>query len=379
MNNLASTTNANDIAQLLWQSESDTLDFKRDQYPFDGAIDEQRSELVKDILAFANAWRSTPAHLLIGVEEVKHGRSIPVGTEHLTNRSLQTFVNSKVNRPITFSYDAYEIEGKSIGVLEIPIQDRPLYLVKKYGRLDANMVYIRRGDTTDIAAPDEIAQMGAKREQANNHPVLAFSLGNLDKRSKFHGILRAETTCYNVPKSNALPRYGTNNIIGRSMNNENENYYVDMAYYLRDVPHLQEYAVVIANESRTTAQQVIVRIRFADPDLEVFSPRERRAEPARDNFMKVMPNVLPQTEISVDRGEAETIVKIEIGDIQPGTEEWSRRSFYVGSRVSKAFEAVISVSAHNLGEPMQLSQAFEFEVASQPVSVQQVIAFGDDL
>jgi hypothetical protein len=371
--------NANEIAQLLWQNESNTLDFKRDQYPFDGATDEQRSELVKDVLAFANAWRSTSAHILIGVEEVKHARSIPVGTEHLINRSLQTFVNSKVNRPITFSYDAYEIESKSIGVLEIPVQDRPLYLTKKYGRLEANTVYIRRGDTTDIATPDEIAQMGMKREQANNHPVLAFSLGNLDKRSKLHGTLRVETTCYSVPKSKALPRYGTDNIMGMSMNNENENYYVDVAHYLQDVPHLQEYAVVIANDSRTTAQQVVVRIRFSDPDLEVLSPRERRAEPARDRFMKIMPKVLPATEISVDRGDAETIAKIELGDIQPGTEEWSRHSFYLGSRVSKAFEAVISVSAHNLGEPMQLSQSFDFEVASQPVSVEQVIAFGDDL
>src|ERR1700733_6078031 len=100
--------NANDIAQLLWQSESETLDFKRDQYPFDGASDEQRSEVLKDILAFANGWRSVPARILIGVDEVKHGRSTPVGCEHLTNRTLQTFVNSKVNRPIQFSYDAYD-------------------------------------------------------------------------------------------------------------------------------------------------------------------------------------------------------------------------------------------------------------------------------
>ncbi|HEY5213138.1 MAG TPA: RNA-binding domain-containing protein, partial [Acidobacteriaceae bacterium] len=91
----SSTMNADEIAQLLWQSESETLDFKRDQYPFDGVTDEQRSELLKDILAFANSWRSAPARILIGVDEVKHGRSVPVGTEHLTNRSLQTFVNSK--------------------------------------------------------------------------------------------------------------------------------------------------------------------------------------------------------------------------------------------------------------------------------------------
>jgi hypothetical protein len=302
-----------------------------------------------------------------------------VGTPHLTNRTLQTFVNSKSNRPITFSYDAFEIDGKSIGVIEIPVQDRPLYLNKKFGRVEANTVYIRRGDTTDIADPDEIAQMGAKREQAHNHPLLTFSLGNLEKRVRLDSSIRVETTSYSVPKSKALPGYGTNNMIGISLNNENEDYYVDAAYYLRDVPHLQEYAVVVTNESRTTAQQVVVRIRFTDPTLEVLSPRERRAEPARDRFMKVMPAVLPRTEISVDREETGTIVKIDLGDIQPGTEEWSKHAFYLGSRVSKSFEATISISAHNLGEPMDLSQSFDFDVSAQSISVDQIVAFADEL
>ncbi len=349
-----------DIAQLLWQSESETLDFKRDQYPFDEATDEQRSELLKDILAFANSWRTTPARILIGIEEVKHGRSIPVGTQHLTNRTLQTFVNSKLNRPVTFSYEASELEGKSIGALEIGLQDRPVFLVKKFGRLEANTVYIRRGDTTTVADPDEIAQMGAKREQAQNHPILAFSLGDVEKRLRFEDAQRIETMCYRIPSRKAIPHYGVNNAIGMSLNNENENYYLDAALYLRDVPHLQAYAVVIANESRTTAQQVVVRIRFSDPELDVLSPRERRGEPNRDRFMRVMPKILPPTEISVDRREAEIIVKIELGDIQAGTEEWSRHSFYLGSRFSKTVEAAIAVSAHNLGEPMLLQQSVEF-------------------
>ena len=42
---------------LLYQNESETLDFKEDQYAFDGATDIQKSELLKDILAFANSWR----------------------------------------------------------------------------------------------------------------------------------------------------------------------------------------------------------------------------------------------------------------------------------------------------------------------------------
>ena len=96
-------------------------------------------------------------------------------------------------------------------------------------------------------------------------------------------------------------------------------------------------------------------------------------------MMRMMRHVLPATEISVDRGEEETVVKIDLGDIQAGTEEWSRHSFYLGSRVSKTIEATIAVSAHNLGEPMNLTQSFEFKVTAQTLSSYQVVAFGDSL
>ena len=49
---------------LLFEEESETLDFKRDQYRFDNATDEEKSELLKDILAFANAWRRADAYIL---------------------------------------------------------------------------------------------------------------------------------------------------------------------------------------------------------------------------------------------------------------------------------------------------------------------------
>ena len=45
----------------LFENESPTLDFKRDQYAFEGASDSDKSELLKDILAFANSWRRTDA------------------------------------------------------------------------------------------------------------------------------------------------------------------------------------------------------------------------------------------------------------------------------------------------------------------------------
>jgi hypothetical protein len=149
------------LSQLLHEEESATLDFKRDQYPFDAADDVAKSEVLKDILAMANAWRRDEAYILVGVDDVKGGKSTPVGVAtHLDDAKLQQFVNSKTNRPIAFAYEAVAIEGAQVGVVRIDNQERPFFLNKKFGRLEAGVVYIRRGSSTDTADPAEVYRMG---------------------------------------------------------------------------------------------------------------------------------------------------------------------------------------------------------------------------
>jgi predicted HTH transcriptional regulator len=57
------------LSALLQRSEGDTLDFKRDNYRFRNATENEKSELLKDTLALANAWKATDGSIIIGVEE----------------------------------------------------------------------------------------------------------------------------------------------------------------------------------------------------------------------------------------------------------------------------------------------------------------------
>jgi hypothetical protein len=66
--------------QLLSEEEGSALDFKREQYRFARATDEAKSEVLKDLLGFANAWRRSEAFILIGVEDVRGGRGNVVGS-----------------------------------------------------------------------------------------------------------------------------------------------------------------------------------------------------------------------------------------------------------------------------------------------------------
>ena len=181
------------------------MDFKRDQYPFFGASVVQMSGLVKVILAFANAWRRTDAYILIGVEEVKGGRSIVHGVaSHLDESDLQQLVNGKTNRPVQFSYQAFPFEGKQVGVIHIPVQARPLYLRKPFGKLGENVVYVRRGTSTAEASPDEIARMGETNVAAVQIPLLELQFANTENGQPAGNSVKIESVVLHLSESSQV-------------------------------------------------------------------------------------------------------------------------------------------------------------------------------
>jgi hypothetical protein len=166
---------------LLFEEEGTTIDFKKEQYRFVKASDEEKSELLKDILGFANAWRRSKTYILIGVEEVRGGKSKVLGidaSDQLDDHALQQFVNSLVNTPVRFQYRAFMYEGKNVGIFVIEEgQQRPIHLKKNYGKLRKDEVYIRYGSSTEPrpATPSEIAQMGKDRPRGRAELLVEFA------------------------------------------------------------------------------------------------------------------------------------------------------------------------------------------------------------
>ena len=183
------------LVSLLFEQESPSLDFKRDQYRFYGASDSDKAELLKDILAFANSWRRSDAYIVIGVEEHVGGKAIVVGiTDHLKDADLQQFVNAKTNAPVDFSYTASQLEGKPIGIIRLPLQERPRFLLRAFGGLSPNVVYLRRGSSTDTASPDEIARMGISAQIATTVPQLSLLFADAKNRTTIGATLELEGT-----------------------------------------------------------------------------------------------------------------------------------------------------------------------------------------
>lgn len=148
------------LGELRYKSEGTDIDFKSAQYRFIGGNEENKAELLKDILAMANAWRDGSGYILLGFKDQRPHPAEVVGiSESIDDAQLQQFVNSKVKPKLTFRYEEHLYEGKTVGVITIPKQKRAFYLAHPYGRLKSNVVYVRRGSSTDEAEPPEITAM----------------------------------------------------------------------------------------------------------------------------------------------------------------------------------------------------------------------------
>lgn len=299
---------------LLKKGEGTDLDFKREQYVFQGANRRDKSELLKDILAFANSWREHKAYILIGVDEVKGGQGKVIGiTDHLDDAQLQQFVNSKTQRPLDFSYYPFSIENVEIGIIEIPLQERPIYLEQNFGKLEKGTVYIRRGSSTDTANLDEVAGMGAESMRSNSVPQkLAFQWADLEKRI----ILPLPPTIHSLILEPRLP-VSSEQIILRKLANINSDFLQESIDYTFESNFFKPLGIQLRNDSEVVGERVrfvgsISRsesdgVEFLDSELE--KPSEGVKLPS---FMNLRSIHSPEPHIHACKNDGKWTIEIEV-------------------------------------------------------------------
>ena len=394
------------IESLLYESEGPTLDFKRDQYVFAKASEEEKSELLKDILGFANCWRRTDAFILIGVEEVQGGQSVIVGiTEHLADHSLQQFVNNLTNRPVQFGYDACEIDGKQIGIIRIELQRRPIFLKRDYGKLKKGLVYVRRGSSTDHskpADPDEIALMGNANHLESKEASLTIEFASPSTELSLGMHLQWTGEFCEMPDADDIPTLDdTPSVVhlpgGRRiqmpslsnldpMNRLNEDYYHDFANYefLRRLT--KEIRLVVTNSGDRPANDVQIeivvpkgnRIGVLDSSDIPTKPTEREHHISHALLRKIKPNppFRKSGHVDIETNDERMKILVTCGNIQPGRKVWTE-TFFMGVTKSGEIEINGCLYAANLSKPQDFSLKITAEIAQTSFSVDELMALGD--
>ncbi len=389
---------SNEIELLLYEEESATLDFKRDQYKFKKASEIEKSELLKDILGFANAWRRSDAYILIGIEEVRGGKSAIHGiSEHLDDHSLQQFVNNLINRPLIFCYEASELDGKKIGVIRIQTQKRPFYLKKDYGKLRKEQVYVRRGSSISIDKPadlDEVSQMGADTTaEPRKHASFSVAVAHPQRDSILTTPFELNSEYIQLPnvddiatledEPHRIESFGRTITIPAltSLDNQaNEEYYREFAKHHFFHGAFTPIRAVVKNTSEISANDVAVEIilnnskdcYLADYSLVPDSPKRRRS--FSDGIMpKVPPGGLLRKApglVSVEYFENNCKFEITCGVVQPGRNIWSD-IFYIAARSNEPFTLQGVIYSSDCGQP------FSFEIPIQPTVSESTIDLED--
>ena len=377
------------LESLLYEEESPTLDFKKEQYPFSKATEEEKSELVKDILGFANAWRRFEAYILIRVEEIRGEKSKVIGIQnHLDDHALQQFINNLTNQPVRFHYEAVAIEGKQVGVIRIEQQTRPIYLKKKYGKLDKERVYVRRGSSTDPTKPatlEEIAQMRVEPEEIDANLAVVFS--NPDTEELIGSHLSMEAELCNLPSSCSIPSlpdppknlYGLDPI---SMYfRTNHQYYRELAHYTFIHKLFRPARLSISNIGRVAARNV--RVEFSVNSLmqiEILKEEDLPKMPEKQSLgpdLSRMRFNRPKTpgSVCINQTADQLTVEIDYGDLQPGRRVFSD-VFYIGKKTENRDNLVGAVYADNLPCPSELTLTISASLSKSSLTVEDLMSMG---
>ncbi len=377
--------------RLLYEGEGATLDFKKEQYPFAKATDEVKSEILKDIIGFANAWRRAAGYILIGVAEKPGERAEVLGippSDHLADHSLQQFVNNQTNRPIRFQYEAFGHDGLQVGIIRIDEQQvRPIYLKNNYGKLKKECVFVRRGSSTDPDKPatlDEVALMG--QGSTGQSAELRVEFASTVDGSPFGSTINIDAELCSLPdripeyrlakatRSFGLADLGYEPVFEKT----NRGFFRDVAYHHFCRLIYKSIKFAIHNTGAVAATKVRIeltvedgsRIKFLTPDE---LPREpRRKAPSFDlDLPRIRPAFPPLGTVEIEKFGETVRLSTEFGDIQPGRRMLSE-PVLCGSGMAGPLTISGRIFAGNLPDPFEFALTINNQLTYSSLSLSEL-------
>lgn len=384
---------------LLYESESNSLDFKAEQYEFEKASDEKKSELLKDILAFSNAWLRTTAYILIGVRDNKSAKAEIIGLQKdIDDAQLQQFINGKTNIPVDFNYKTIQLEGKKIGVIEITHTKRPVYIKKDYGRLKANIVYYRRGSSTAVATPEEIFNMGKDDTNKNQDiPLLEIDFCNYKSRDVIGESLNIHSSLINLEHRKNIPDFRSESPKPKSifdthieikMFHDNTEYYRELFDYYWIHKRINYINLSISNKSQFLATGIKVSITLRKEDgfgifptskLPELPEKQHRTYPLPLTRKPINPaSFLHQKKISIENNEDDWLIDLTIDKIYPNSTHYIEDQIVIFSSIN--FDKILNIKIFGDNIPFPIEQTLSLKCETKEIdsSLKSIIALHEE-
>lgn len=356
------------LNRLIYKSEGVDLDFKQAQYRFVGAEEREKSEVLKDILAIANAWRDGTGYILIGFKDSTPHPAEVVGIDsagHIDDAQLQQFINGKVKPSLNFKYEERMYAGKHVGIISIPKQPRPFYLSAPYGRLKSNVVYVRRGSATDEASPVELIEMSKADTGPGDTQISIEMLDHKNNPQSLSQTLRflefdeLPDFAYDAPR---------NGFTVPMLHNCNENYYRDLAKYAAQYLGSIRLKFRIRNQSNFPLKDFKLEIRVTTPDVKYeFIQKSRfpdKPTQKRDYSRVLMvPKAADPHAFRVERKGEQPVCFARADSLLPGEESLSD-PFLI--RMFAACEITIEVRVLAEELPTPIAKTYGFSVTGGP-------------
>lgn len=133
---------------LLNQTEHEGLDFKKGLY-----AKQNYEDLLKDVLAMANAKIQGPRYIVFGVKEnVQQIKDLFDINNPVDAASYQELILENIEPQIICNLSYVSYQNKQLAILEITEpKEQPYLLKKQYGKLHKGFCYIRKGSKSEYA------------------------------------------------------------------------------------------------------------------------------------------------------------------------------------------------------------------------------------
>ena len=361
---------------MLYGSEGSALDFKRDQYKFNKATNEEKSELLKDILAMANAWESGERYIILGIVDKPDKPNEMYGiTENIDDAQLQQFINSKTNRLCEFSYNTASHDGKTFGIIIIPKQQRPIYLKNDFWKLKKDSVYVKRGSATEIAKPDEIAAMGS--DGTNKIAELEINFYDDRKGDILPKKLDIETTRFEL--STQLPDYKERDylVVG-----ENKDYYRDVFKYMNFHSSYTPICLCISNNGNIEAKNIRVEIIINNSNIDIKKESQATKKPDKSMFGNIQRNLFKELKIEefeIDVKNNEIRLYKSISTVHAKRNFEIERIIFINPKETKLIPLEVNIYCDGIEKPFKETLEINCSHETKKINLEEFFALLNEI